>query len=306
MVCPLLFTYLKAHFPAEFMAAVISNQGGYYSTFAYLSEAKRLGLQIQPPDVNCSRISWSGSGQQLRVGLMAVQNLSADTCRRIIRERAKEKYSAMLEFLQRVCPADDEARALIHAGALDSLVQDKNTKNPRPGLLYQLAHWRQTRSPAVGRLFPARLQMPVFPPEDPQERLRNEFRTLGFLCRMHPILLFENYRKQQHTTCARDIPKFAGKRKRIRFLGWPIAGKVVGTKSGRPMEFLTFEDETDQVECTFFPETYHRFCRLLHAKGPLLLEGIVEQDFGASTLTVVQAQPVSGIKASRGEVPSCL
>ena len=48
--------YLKAHFPAEFMAAVISNQGGYYSTFAYLSEARRLGLQIQPPDVNRSHV----------------------------------------------------------------------------------------------------------------------------------------------------------------------------------------------------------------------------------------------------------
>ncbi len=302
--------YLKAHFPAEFMAAVISNQGGYYSTFAYLSEARRIGLQIQPPDVNGSRISWSGSGQQLRVGLMAVRHLSAHASRRIIQERTKEKYSSMLEFLQRVCPADDETRALIHAGALDSLAQatdtNTDTKSLRPGLLYQLAHWRQTRSPAGGRLFPPRLQVPIFPPQDPQERLRNEYRSLGFLCSIHPILLFDEYRKELNTVQARDLPKFAGKRKRIRFLGWPIAGKVVGTKSGRPMEFLTFEDETDQVECTFFPETYHRFCRLLHAKGPLLLEGIVEQDFGASTLTVAQAQPVPGIKASREEVPSVL
>ena len=297
--------YLKAHFPAEFMAAVISNQGGYYSTFAYLSEARRLGLQVQPPDVNCSRISWSGSGQQLRVGLMAVRNLSADTGRRIVQQRRENEFSSMLEFLQRVCPADDEARSLIHAGALDSLAQatstgnTKNTRKSRPGLLYQLAHWRQTRSPAGGRLFPSRMQVPVFPPEDPQERLRNEYRSLGFLCSIHPILLFDEYRKELNTIRARDLPKFAGKRKRIRFLGWPIAGKIVGTKSGRPMEFLTFEDETDQVECTFFPETYHRFCRLLHAtKGPLLLEGRVEQDFGASTLTVVQAQPVSGIKGS--------
>ena len=44
--------YLKANYPAEFMAAVISNQGGYYSPFAYLSEARRMGLKVLPPDIN--------------------------------------------------------------------------------------------------------------------------------------------------------------------------------------------------------------------------------------------------------------
>ncbi len=47
--------YLKVHHPAEFMAAVISNQGGFYSPFAYVSEARRMGLTIAPPDVNRSR-----------------------------------------------------------------------------------------------------------------------------------------------------------------------------------------------------------------------------------------------------------
>ena len=52
--------YLKRHYPAEFMAAVIANQGGYYSTFAYVSEAKRLGLKILHPDVRTSKIRWTG------------------------------------------------------------------------------------------------------------------------------------------------------------------------------------------------------------------------------------------------------
>ena len=283
--------YLKAHFPAEFMAAVISNQGGYYSTFAYLSEARRMGLQILPPDINSSS-SWYGRKQHLRVGLMAVRELSSDTRKRIIRERKKKKFASMLEFLQRIHPADDEARALIHAGALDGLEQQQKKRqgSVRAGLLYQLAHWQQTRSLAVGQLFPSRLVPPILPPEDPLERLRSEYRTLGFLCSTHPILLFDNHRKQLQTILARDVRKFAGKQQRIRFLGWPITGKIVGTKTGQPMEFLTFEDETDQVECTFFPETYSRCCHLLRAKAPLLLEGIVEQDFGCSTLTVCTAE----------------
>ena len=286
--------YLKAHFPAEFMAAVLSNQGGYYSTFAYISEARRLGLRILPPDVNSSDRLWRGGKQRLRVGLMAVRNLSVDTCNRIVCRRKRKKYSSVLDFFQRIRPADDEARALIHAGALDSLARGTNIKTSRPALLYLLAHWRQTRPSVAARLFIPRPVVPRLPPEDPRQRLRNEYRALGFLCHMHPIRLFEGYRKQRQTIPARELPTFAGKQQQVRFLGWPIAGKIVGTKSGRPMEFLTFEDETDQVECTLFPQTYHRCCHLLHADGPLLLEGKVEQDFGAATLTVAHVEPVSG------------
>ncbi|HMA66450.1 MAG TPA: DNA polymerase III subunit alpha, partial [Desulfosalsimonadaceae bacterium] len=68
--------YLKTHYPAEFMAAVISNQGGFYSTFAYVSEARRMGLAIIPPDAANSRIRWSGGGKSLQVGFCSVKNLS--------------------------------------------------------------------------------------------------------------------------------------------------------------------------------------------------------------------------------------
>jgi len=52
------------------------------------------------------------------------------------------------------------------------------------------------------------------------------------------------------------------------------------------MEFLSFEDETGLVECTLFPRVYEQSCHLLYRKGPLLLEGYLDEDFGARTLTV--------------------
>ena len=55
--------YLRAHYPAEFMAAVISNEGGFYSPFAYLSEARRIGLELLPPDINAS--TWQYTGHDL-------------------------------------------------------------------------------------------------------------------------------------------------------------------------------------------------------------------------------------------------
>jgi error-prone DNA polymerase len=66
----------------------------------------------------------------------------------------------------------------------------------------------------------------------------------------------------------------------------------VVTKHNEPMEFITFEDETGVVETTFFPEPYRRLCDRLAWNHPFLLEGKVEEDFGALTLTVDGAKPI--------------
>jgi error-prone DNA polymerase len=79
--------YLKAHYPAEFMSAVISNGGGYYSTFAYISEARRLELQVLGPDVNASDIHYQGNDRTLRVGLMQLQGISREILETIVKER---------------------------------------------------------------------------------------------------------------------------------------------------------------------------------------------------------------------------
>jgi len=70
---------------------------------------------------------------------------------------------------------------------------------------------------------------------------------------------------------ARDLPKYVGKL--VRFAGLLITDKVVHTQHVEPMEFLTFEDETGQVEITFFADTYHRFCTILDRSHPLYSHG---------------------------------
>jgi error-prone DNA polymerase len=71
-----------------------------------------------------------------------------------------------------------------------------------------------------------------------------------------------------------------------------ITGKVVHTKHGEPMEFLTFEDETGLVEPTFPPKAYRRFCAILDKSRPFMLYGKVEEDFGAVTMTVKRVNPI--------------
>ena len=69
--------YLRAHYPAEFIAAVLSNEGGYYAPFAYIAEARRMGLAILPPDVNESEAHYVGRGRHLRIGLQALKGVSS-------------------------------------------------------------------------------------------------------------------------------------------------------------------------------------------------------------------------------------
>ena len=289
--------YLKLHYPAEFMAAVISNQGGFYSTFAYVSESRRLGLTVLPPDVNTSRIRWTGQDNVVRVGLLSIKGLSAETQKRIVDQRRRGRYRTFRDVLQRVRPAEDEARALIHCGALDGL----NPAGNRAVLVWQLACWLKTRSagsaPRARSLFGDVAQVdndqsPPLPPENERDRLRREFAVLGFLCDRHPMELYAPTLQKLGTLKAVDLPRHPGRR--IRLAAWLITGKVVTTKHGDPMEFLTFEDETGIVETTFFPRTYHRFCHMIDRNRPYLLTGKVDEDWGAVTMTVDRVEPVRG------------
>jgi len=287
--------YLKVHHPAEFMAAVISNRGGFYSTFAYVSEARRMGLRILPPDINASEIRWTGRNNAIRVGLLTIKGLAAETQQRLVDGRRQGLYRSLRDVLDRAQPAEDEARALIHCGAMDGL----NPGGNRAALMWQLAGGLKTKStrsiPQTRSLFAGADKtptdhLPPLPPEDEHARLRREFAVLGFLCDRHPMELYAATLEKMHTVKAVDLPRHLGRR--VRLAGWLITGKVVTTKHGDPMEFLTFEDETGIVETTFFPQTYHRFCHMLDRERPYLLTGKVEEDWGALTLTVDRVETV--------------
>ncbi|NNK86578.1 MAG: DNA polymerase III subunit alpha, partial [Desulfobacterales bacterium] len=288
--------FLKTHYPAEFMAAVISNQGGFYSTFAYVSEARRMGIKVLPPDVNKSDIRWKGKKTSLRVGLLSIKHLAAGTKERIVGKRRGNPYRNISDFCKRVRPDDREARVLIHAGAFDSL----HRKEDRAGLLWELALWQKSEAKQnrtrdmFGRFTDSSVIKPLFPPQKECERLRHEFAALSFLCDRHPMVLYAGDLKQRRIIKAKDMPFFSGRH--IRIAGFLITGKVVHTKHGDPMEFLTFEDETGLVETTFFPKAYRRFCAMLGKDRPFILHGKVEEDFGTHTLTVERVETVVNTK----------
>jgi error-prone DNA polymerase len=135
--------YLRAHYPAEFMASVISNGGGYYSTFGYLSEARRMGLRVLPPDVNRSEIKYTGKEKEIRMGLMQIKELSKEGVEFIVRERSKHgPFTSLDQFLLRTSGHVhlQDVRVLIKSGGLDSIAHGED----RPALLWKALRFFDT------------------------------------------------------------------------------------------------------------------------------------------------------------------
>ena len=172
--------YLRAHYPAEFIAAVVSNQGGYYSAFAYLSEGRRMGLTILSPDINASDWVYRGSGNTVRVGLMQIRSLEEDFATRILTEQQTNgPYRSLSDFLDRVRPETAQATLLIKAGCFDSIAGELT----RPALLWRLFASQATKPPGY---------LPIPPEYARPQQLMHELALFGFPLSSHPLDLFED------------------------------------------------------------------------------------------------------------------
>ncbi len=129
--------YLRAHFPATFMAAVLSNGGGFYATFAYVSEAKRMGLRMLPPDVNASGIAYAGdeAARTVRVGVQQIRGVSVEAMEAVLAaRRAGGAFVSLDDLLARTAVGVADARRLVLSGACDALEPSR----ARPALLWEL------------------------------------------------------------------------------------------------------------------------------------------------------------------------
>ncbi|MBW2000473.1 MAG: DNA polymerase III subunit alpha, partial [Deltaproteobacteria bacterium] len=280
--------YLRAHYPAEFMASVISNGGGYYSTFGYLSEARRMGLQILPPDINRSEIKYTGRDKQIRVGLMQLKDMSREAREAIIHERERRgPFRSLEEFLSRMASHIrlQDVRVLIKAGCFDGIASGL----PRSALVWQaLRFFSKKEERNTFDLFFAcpgnELAKSHYAPYPRKLMLRNEMETLGFLLSIHPLDQYKDRLRRFRYVNASELASYVGET--VTTVGWMVTGKTVHTKEGDPMKFVSFEDTTGLYETVFFPRAYHRFCHMLNGSRPYILKGRVQEEFGAITLTV--------------------
>lgn len=270
--------YLKTHYPAEIFAAVLSNRGGFYSPPVYLEEAKRMGIEIRPPDVTRSEYTYTPEDDAIRVGFLEVRNLSQNAVQAILEARRDAPFQHLGDCLARAHIHQADAEALFHAGAFDAF------GDPRPAQLWQIKCFYRQAVREDAPLFGDALPKPALPDYSARKRTDQEWESLGLLTQGHPMQYHLPFLHEHTLIRSTDLPRYAGHI--VTLAGWLITERRLNLNDGHGlMKFLTLEDTHGAYEAVLFPEAYRRFGHLLAQPGPFLLTGLVQSEHGAYTLS---------------------
>jgi DNA polymerase-3 subunit alpha/error-prone DNA polymerase len=286
--------FLRVHHPAVFMAAVLSNQGGFYRPHAYIAEIRRMRLFAAGPDVNLSQWKYYGKNREVVIGLMAVKGLSASGAKSVLEERNRNgDYASLSDFSRRVKLNRDDIVSLCPAGVFDSIadgmprhLQARHLLGANAGQIKNQADlFTADFSPVFGTVAKT-VTVPYSQNANKTENdLWEEYNALGFLRNTHPLALWkEDVLTVKNRVKALHIHKYIGQS--VKMVGWPVTQKDVWTKDGLTMAFLSLEDETALYETVIFPQIYESYSKLLFDQRPLLVFGIVTNDEGAVSLEI--------------------
>ncbi|MCF8242525.1 MAG: hypothetical protein K9J16_14200 [Melioribacteraceae bacterium] len=292
--------YLKVHYPAEFMASVLSNMGGYYSPAVYIQECRRLGLKVMLPCINESSYEYLGEKDKLRVGLMAVKNISRKSCDKIITERKENgKYVSLADFLIRTKLAYEETAILIKCGAMKSFGET------RPTLMrlldVYLSHRRLLDESCndlfAGEAFKLEREVVTAREYTIEEQCAIEYETFDYMVSHHPLEFFRRLIERKDVIKSEDMGRYNGRT--VKMIGWYMASKRIKTKKGDIMKFLSLEDLTGTFEAVIFPNAYKKYAELTISMGPYLVEGKVDAENGnniiVEKMAVLSAKEVKAI-----------
>jgi DNA polymerase-3 subunit alpha len=289
--------YLKANYPAEYMAALLTSVGDDKDKSAvYLAECRRMGIKVLPPDVNESNARFAAVGKDIRFGLAAVRNVGVNVVEAIMRCRKEQgAYTDFYDFLRKVDAVACNKKtieSLVKAGAFDSL------GHTRKGLLAVHADAIDAfldvkRNEAIGQydLFgdvfedasgPSQLTVtPAIPVGewDKADLLAFEREMLGLYVSDHPLFGVEHV-----LAAAADRPISALAEEGTVADGQVVtlAGILSGvqrriTKQGRPWASATLEDLEGAVEVLFFPNTYELIGQYLAEDAIVVVKGRVDR-----------------------------
>jgi DNA polymerase III alpha subunit len=124
-----------------------------------------------------------------------------------------------------------------------------------------------------------------------RKKLHHELILFGFPLHCHPLDLFRDAFAGTPRILAKDLDQYVGQE--VTLIGWLLTEKIVSTKKGEPMEFMTLEDQTGMYDATLFPAPYRQYCHLLATNQAYVLTGLVEEHFSTVTVTVRTLQPLT-------------
>ncbi|WP_108719700.1 DNA polymerase III subunit alpha [Miniimonas sp. S16] len=304
--------YLKANYPTEYMAALLtSTRDDKDKSAVYLNECRHLGITVLPPDVNASAGTFTPVGQDIRFGMAAVRNVGQNVVDAIVAAREeKGEFTSFTDFLDKVPAVVCNKRtieSLIKAGAFDSL------GHTRRSLL--LVHEQAVdavigvkRKEAEGQLdlfadlmgggggpggtSAFAVTVPDLPEWDKKQKLTFERQMLGLYVSDHPLAGVEHVLTSAAdvsiATLLADEHRPDGSMVTIAGLVTSVALKI--SKNGNPWAAVTIEDLEGSVEVMFFGETYVAYSTVLAEDAVVVLKGRVRRRDEAISL---QAQELS-------------
>jgi DNA polymerase-3 subunit alpha len=284
--------YLKAHFPVEYMAAVLTSEmNSSEGVVKYIAECRNHNIPVLPPDINESDKKFSVSDSKIRFGLAAVKNVGEAAIESVIETRKAGKFSSVFEFCQRVDIRKVNKRvleSLIQCGAFDSTgfyrsqmmacVEDaldygqkiqKEAADSQMSLFGGSAGSNQLNPPT----------MPDIPEWDEKQKLSLEKEAIGFYITGHPLDQFQELLEKFASTNSLDLADDGVRDGAVVRMGGIIrSAKTIMTKRGDPMAFVELEDIHGSVEVVVFTKIYTQTSGFLLIDTPVFVQGEVQKN----------------------------
>jgi DNA polymerase-3 subunit alpha len=311
--------WLKAHHPAEFMAALLSSEiGSTDKVVQYINEARELGLEILPPDVNESGFKFTVVGdRRIRFGLGAVRNVGEGAIASIIAGRADGAFTSLADFVERIDLRLCNKRvleSLIVAGAcdglgghrkqlceaLDRVLAEAQLKQEEreagQGMLFELAATGENGREQAGTERP----LPDVPPWTEAERLAKEKEVLGFFISGHPLERFRSEAELFGTRTTATLHEWSEHPVTIAAVITAVR-RQISKKTGKEYARLVLEDFHGTAEAIVFPEAWVKLNQIVAADAAMLLVGGYSQrDRGEdrAPFVVENARPLGELRTS--------
>lgn len=275
--------YLKAYYPIEFMTAVINNEGGFYSRWLYVTEARKAGAKVNLPCVNHSELKTRLYGIDIYLGFNMVQSLEVKLIETILEQRQQGTFTGLEDFVARCNPGLEQLLILISTGALRFTSESKKSLLWKAHLLLSGKRAQKTKSTGMEMLFQPNFRLPEIPQFDwaGDEDFFDEMELLGFSVSLSPFFMLSE--PMATDLKAHDLMANVGKR--IAITGLFVTIKVTRTRKGEPMAFGTFLDQDGQFfDTVHFPKAYKAYP--FQKPGLYTISGTVTASFGFPSITV--------------------
>ena len=289
--------YLKAHYPAEFMAATLSSVMDSDKIAVYIEQARRMNLKILPPDINSSGVQFCAEGDKIYFALSAVKGLGESIIKFVVDEReAKGNFKSLTDFCRRIDLKNLTANAieiLIKCGAFDSI---NNNRQLLLDLLQKLLPI--LRNGSGEGLFGS---FDAFEGEEKNnhQKIVTERREsqawekdlLGFYISGNPLDEFKN--KISHLKGIVDIKREnLPQRFGVTFCGTIPSCRQIMTKNNERMAFATLEDDEDALNVVIFPAQFKVYEEYLKKDKILVIAGKVDSSRGEVSILADKITPI--------------